>query len=657
MLQRLLAFLLLLCCLSGVASGQELSFTLAGVDHPMLKVRDISAKLDWRDKVALTARIGELGWQGKTWRNARFDCPDMQIYSAHLSCPAGRLDVGEPIRVRFDYWPASQKFSISLAPKGEQWQASGQLTGPQAALLLDFKGARLARLGALLPADMPKPSQGRVDGRLRIGLAARQPATMSGRLTLRELAFADASGLHAGDKLAATLDFDASRQNTGWRWQGRLDWHSGELFWNPLYLAGGGHALNASGRWGEAGLAVEHAELRLADVGLARASLAWQAGQGLQALNLDASDVALGPLYQLFKPLLAGTALADLAVAGRGDLSLAMASGQVTRADIALRDADIVDNQQRFLLKAVNAHLPWRLDAPTEGEITMAGGELLKLALGATRIPLRLNGWQADIERAVLAVLDGRLEVHDFHAEKAGEAWQWRFQGALEPISMPRLSAALGWPAMKGQLAGTIPRVAFADQTLTIDGALQMQVFDGTVELKDLRLYNPLGIPTLSAELDMRRLDLGLLTDTFSFGNIQGRLDAHVAGLELSNWQPLRFDAWLRSSPGDYPRKISQKAVQNISALGGGGAVAAVQKSLLRVFENFRYSQLGLSCRLQNGVCHMDGVEPAPGGYVIVKGGGLPAITVMGYNRQVDWQDLLDRLKRITQDNLSPVVK
>ncbi len=61
--------------------------------------------------------------------------------------------------------------------------------------------------------------------------------------------------------------------------------------------------------------------------------------------------------------------------------------------------------------------------------------------------------------------------------------------------------------------------------------------------------------------------------------------------------------------------------------------------------------------RMRNGVCAMDGVEPAQSGYVIVKGSGIPAITVLGYNRSVSWGELLDRLRRITAGNASPVIK
>ncbi|PIQ13059.1 MAG: hypothetical protein COW70_06725 [Hydrogenophilales bacterium CG18_big_fil_WC_8_21_14_2_50_58_12] len=184
------------------------------------------------------------------------------------------------------------------------------------------------------------------------------------------------------------------------------------------------------------------------------------------------------------------------------------------------------------------------------------------------------------------------------------------------------------------------------------------KVFDGTAVVKDLSLHEPFGrVPRLSATLDMRNLDLDLLTSAFSFGNMQGRIDVSVAGLELSDWRPVQFDAKVASSPGNYPKKISQKAVQSISSLGGVGAAAAIQRSFLSFFEQFGYERIGLSCALRNGVCLMDGVEPAPHGYVIVKGGGIPAISVIGYNHQVSWDELLERLKRVTQKNVKPVIQ
>jgi hypothetical protein len=162
-------------------------------------------------------------------------------------------------------------------------------------------------------------------------------------------------------------------------------------------------------------------------------------------------------------------------------------------------------------------------------------------------------------------------------------------------------------------------------------------------------------MPRVLAELQMRYIDLEALTDTFKFGRVTGRLDGDVAGLELSRWVPAAFDARIRSSEGDYPRTISQRAVESITALGGPGAAAAIQRSFLGFFERFGYKRMGLSCRLREGVCEMDGLAEKGGGYMLVEGGGIPALSVVGYNRRIDWQELLDRLARVT--DTKPVVR
>jgi hypothetical protein len=111
------------------------------------------------------------------------------------------------------------------------------------------------------------------------------------------------------------------------------------------------------------------------------------------------------------------------------------------------------------------------------------------------------------------------------------------------------------------------------------------------------------------------------------------------------------FDASFRTPAGDdSPHRIDQRAVRNLSNLGGGGMSAALSQGLLRLFDKFHYRRLGLSCRLAGGVCGMGGIAPASdGGYYIVEGGGgLPTLDVIGYNRRVDWKVLLERLRSAT---------
>ena len=53
----------------------------------------------------------------------------------------------------------------------------------------------------------------------------------------------------------------------------------------------------------------------------------------------------------------------------------------------------------------------------------------------------------------------------------------------------------------------------------------------------------------------------------------------------------------------------------------------------------------------------MGGVESSPNGYVMVKGGGIPSLTVVGYNRQVGWLELMDRVKQATEGKLKAEIR
>ena len=84
---------------------------------------------------------------------------------------------------------------------------------------------------------------------------------------------------------------------------------------------------------------------------------------------------------------------------------------------------------------------------------------------------------------------------------------------------------------------------------------------------------------------------------------------------------------------------------------------AALSSGFLRFFDDFNYERLGISCRLENDVCAMDGIAPAPnGGYYLVKGKGLPRIDVIGSSHRVDWPRLLERLVAATKGQ-GPVVQ
>ncbi|MCW8848087.1 MAG: hypothetical protein OQK19_05005, partial [Sedimenticola sp.] len=164
-------------------------------------------------------------------------------------------------------------------------------------------------------------------------------------------------------------------------------------------------------------------------------------------------------------------------------------------------------------------------------------------------------------------------------------------------------------------------------------------------------------LPALTANLEMKNVDLETLTRTFSFGKITGKLGGRIDGLRLEDWQPVAFDARFETPADDESRhRINQKAVDNISNLGGAGVSGAISRSFLRFFEEFGYARLGISCRLERGICHMGGIEPAERGYYLVKGGGIPRIDIMGFNQKTDWHILLSKLKQISSGG-APVIE
>ena len=160
---------------------------------------------------------------------------------------------------------------------------------------------------------------------------------------------------------------------------------------------------------------------------------------------------------------------------------MALPRRRTTDFDLSLRAAEFVDEDQRFALHGMNARIPWSNKEERQAEFGFQSGEVLRLALGETRVPLMMKGWQFSTPDFSIPLLDGRLNLDDFTASRSDGAWQWRFSGGLAPVSMERFSEALKLPLMHGTLSGVIPAVSYAGGNLRVDGALLFKVFDGTV--------------------------------------------------------------------------------------------------------------------------------------------------------------------------------
>ena len=377
------------------------------------------------------------------------------------------------------------------------------------------------------------------------------------------------------------------------------------------------------------------------------------------------ADVTISTLSSFYptwvKPFMVGTAAANLQVSGQVSSSLSWSDKQY-QLTATLDKVNVTDSQQRYNAENLNGELVWtNKETPLDGHLSWQQAKLYAIDIGAGQLHAQTvkNGFKL-VEETSIPVLDGELQINQLSLQQQEDKQiTWSFDGLLLPISMESLTEALEWPTMHGKLSGVIPHVRYQSHKLTIDGALQVKVFDGTTVIRDLRLTDPLGVlPQLYANIDMNDLDLALLTKTFDVGKITGRVTGEIYNLRLSNWQPVQFDAKLATSK-DNPGKriISQRAVDNLTQVGGG-ATGMISRSFLRFFDDFSYKRLGLSCHLRNDVCEMAGIEDADQGYYIVKGGGglPPWIDVIGYTRRVDWADLLERIKAV-QNSSGPIIE
>ena len=364
-----------------------------------------------------------------------------------------------------------------------------------------------------------------------------------------------------------------------------------------------------------------------------------------------------------FDSLLGGIGLAGLKTAGALQGELRLRNGALDRLDLQLTRVDIADATDRFGLDHLDGTL--RLNAGNEelaSTVAWRSARVHGIALGAASWALRSSGLGIALTQPVtVPALGGSLTLPRFAwrpSAQAGKEASLDLALGLRNVDLRELSRAFGWPEFGGTLSGDIPSVRYAGEVLDLQGGLAMRVFDGAVTIDQLTLERPFGVaPTMTGAIAFSNLDLKPLTGAFGFGEITGRLEGFVRDLRLVDWEPVAFDAGFQTSTkAKDPRRISQRAVRDLTEVGGGGIAAGLQAQVLKVFQTFGYSRIGLSCKLANDICRMGGLDTGSGGYTIVEGSGLPRVTVIGHQRQVDWQVLVARLKAATEGQ-TPIVE
>lgn len=618
-------FLLLLSALP--VGAAQFTLSLGSISHEVFQAEGVTVAFDAARRGEADIRLARLRVAGVEYRQLNIHCSGFFFDGRRLECPNGALRRDDERGLNRPPLP----FSLAYRP-GDGFIEFA---------LRDVDTVALSPLVLRLRGWRPT---GKIDFRLAVeGGQARLD------IALRDIDFASRAGDVTGKAIALTLAASAERHGAEWRWRARLDWPQGELYRAP-WRRQAGVSVEAEGTLTEEALEVGLARLDVADIGSVTAGLRWNRSRG-EATDwgfvTERLDLAMA-MREWVQPWLTGLGFPEWRTSGHGRFSAEWKAGSLRRFHAALDEATLADGTGHLELRGVNADIPWENDAATEGEVSVAAGRLGDLPLGGFSFPLHVANNEARIRNLSAPMLDGRFEIENFRLARGAAGWQGEFEGGIEGVSMPKLSRALRLPVMAGSLTARVPRIAYAGGVLRLDGALGIEVFDGGITVHQLRVIDPFSANRrFVTDVTARNLDLGMLTRTYAFGSIEGRFDADLHDLELQGWKPVRFDARIASSPGDYERILSLGALQDITALGEGKEGEALRRVPARAFGGFGYDSIGFGGRLRDGVCLLEGVAREGDGIVLMKGRGIPSVSIIGYNRRIDWESLVARIREV----------
>ncbi len=596
------------------------------------------------------------------------ECSDFSWRDDEIHCIKGRAEINSawlqsPVfDFRFSIGPRRSEMRLArVKAGGGEITVHASVEDERWVLQVKSRGLQSDAVKPFIDSDDFQIGAGRAD----IDVTAEGPGIEIDRLSvhvkLKNFSGQTVDGSIAGESIDADGSIRASLASGNWQWLSRVEFAKGALYIEPWFveLPPKTVSINSAGTWSvdSRRLDIAHADFRhpgvfeISGSGLVESIPSLSLEQGRFFVHSE----NLKSVFDIYlDSMLLGTPAEGMSLSGRLSADASIKNHAPLDLVVDVSDLKVSDSKARLALAGGIGSLHW---SAREGPAKPSVFAWQRLQLGNVPVDSAKISFLTEatsfrlLNRTRLPLLGGALSIERFDwTARENDDHDLFFIGELENISLEGLTQALDWTPMSGTISGKIPGVDYRDNKLVLDGELTIDVFDGRITIGQLAstgLFSDFSQVYGSIEID--NLDLEQLTGKFKFGGIEGRLSGFVRDLYLENWQPVTFFAWLGTpDDDDSSHRISQTAVENLASIGGGGATDLISRTFFGFFETFGYESLGIGCYLHNGVCQLTGVEPAEQGYYIVKGGGLPRIDVMGYNLRVDWNVLLERLRRIT---------
>jgi len=480
------------------------------------------------------------------------------------------------------------------------------------------------------------------------------------RIAATRLDYSEDSGENAAEKLAGTLLL-SSDAAAGVRASLSID--KGAALAGAVLVDFHAHPLTAAARiasdekglWSGSGL-----ELALGKLLRASGSIGFADDGAVRTADLAVSSDDLMPAFvTLVREPFGGVipAVADAALQGRGQIRVKfpVASRHSTDATLSL---SLKSLRTRSLEgESLSLELPW-IGAALAGRASRTGSlraaKLSLLGLPWTGVDVAVTASPGNLRAKAVQQwksVGGTMRVSDLVLQDdARSGPRASANVVLEGFELVRLGEALAMRGPAGSLRGDLGRVRIDADAIRADGTIDIRTLGGSLRLSKLFVEQPFArVPELGMDVKVDEIDLGALTEQFGVGRISGVLEGQVTGLVLAAGQPQAFDADLHTvKRSGVSQTVDVRAIVQLGVLGGGDG-SSITGTLLRMIDRYRYSALGVKCRLRNDVFELRGVESDGGKDYIIKRSLLPpSVSVVSHSHVVSFSEMLRRVQRIT---------
>ncbi|QMU60610.1 MAG: hypothetical protein GKR92_02425 [Gammaproteobacteria bacterium] len=669
-----LALLLASFCLSAKTLNFTTSISIDAIEGSGIDLRDIKVNFDslLESKSSYSIQIGSavLPENRGTIKDIHLVCYEGEISKQVVACNEGVLSFKDPLA-------SADKAKVQFLKNKEgdvsftidNFDLAGGSASLQADMQDDVWQARLksnnisfSMLQEVLPEFPELFSKGSMKSDITFFGNGSSLNTIHGDAYVNKFSFSNEESTAVGEGVGAKIGFRSKRFQDIWQSEINATTFQGELYFDPVFIDANANPKDLYGRinWQVGSSKIELAPLHFEDANVVHLAITTiidiEKKQAITPVQADIQYALFPKVYdEYMQPFLLDSNMADLTTKGRLAGSILLDSGRIVETNLDLNYLTFEDNQNRFSISKLNGKFGWgKRYSGKDYEFNFETASIYKMQLESSKFSFSNDEQALVLQQPVsVPILDGAVNIESFKVMHPGNKDQSILMDiSVTPVSMSKISTAFGWPEMKGNLSGYAPNVTYKQGDVDIQGALLIRGFGGTTTIHNLSAADLFSLtPKLSADVQLNNLDLISLTETFSFGEITGRLEGSINNMQFVSWAPVQFDAWFGTPETDNSRhRISQTAVDNLTQVGNGGA-DILSKSFLKFFDSFGYDKLGLGCSLKNNICKMHGVnsftQDNSRGFYIVKGRGVPRIDIVGFTDEVSWPVLIARLKRV----------